>query len=697
MRSLWVRHRWLGRLGLLILVLCSGNAIRAQQVQWTQHTLSNGLTLRHCQDTTRKLMHLGLTMRGGTRMDSMGRQGLAHLYERLFFQDLPDQTPIQQAPDQGIFTAHNTQIGSHFFGISLDGKQMRLALQMLASGLMAETWSDSAIATAKSGIANILQQQDLDPGQHLDGELRERLWRTGAPIRNRLGNYADILLLQASTLARATRPFRQPANCMLAATSPEPADSFFAAAEAALGSWESSSNARISSGATAALGDNFYFTVVNEFANQPTLMVAWPVPMGKQPDITLQNALSFCQLANLRQGHLYRSVVATGLATRMKWSFAGGAMPGQLMVRLQPVRDSLARCIQALHDGLWQMSSDGAIRKEDVAAANRQVALQAAHRADQSMGRLMAAGEAWLLNADIEASLPSMTAERLRAFCSQFITQQSHIAGLLLNSSDLAIVEAHKDFHAPSKPTAVIAAANPQPKVEPVTTPVPKTEPIATTVTDPKTEPMASSVTEPKVEPVPDPKTDPASDPIAIKPRDGSLAEAGGSSNPKTEPSPKPEVTPKAAPDTLPAVVAKPEDSVATEITTSIAIAAKSEDPAVLRSYRLYFESQGINLTPGSLELLVDVANMLKAHPDKRVFLNSYTEGDGDGVQNYQFSVTRAKQTRQWLHDQLGVEMDQVVIRAYGEAFPEFPGESDLRNRRITLDYAPQDATDNAF
>ena len=109
------------------------------------------------------------------------------------------------------------------------------------------------------------------------------------------------------------------------------------------------------------------------------------------------------------------------------------------------------------------------------------------------------------------------------------------------------------------------------------------------------------------------------------------------------------------------------------------------------------FENDVKKMDPASTSALEEIAAMLLANPQKRIFMNSFSEGIGDGVKNYQLSVARAKAARRWLNETHGVPIKQVVIKAYGEAFPEFADENDLKNRRMTFDFAPQDAQDNAF
>ena len=133
------------------------------------------------------------------------------------------------------------------------------------------------------------------------------------------------------------------------------------------------------------------------------------------------------------------------------------------------------------------------------------------------------------------------------------------------------------------------------------------------------------------------------------------------------------------------------------EDTATFAHSPKYIDPNTLQKKRVYFEKEPCTADSSNLKVLYEIGQMLHDQPQKRIYLNSYSEGAGDGVVNYQLSVVRAKSLRAWLVQELGLPAQQIVVRAYGEAFPEFANDNDLRNRRITFEYAPADAQDNVF
>jgi predicted Zn-dependent peptidase len=585
---------WISKLvmGAMALMWLGVDALYGQQGEWQTQTLSNGMPVTYLQDSTRQLLHLGLTVRGGASLDPSEAQGLAKMYEHLFFQYLPDATPASMAADAGIFLSHKTLLETHFFGMSMPATQLPAALHLLQGGLSTTVWSDSTLDATRNALVPELQAIEFTPESHLATDLREALWQTWASRKASAGKYADILRLTSQRLLAEIAPYRHPSNCLLAATGPDPAESFFAATETSLGNWRpESAGALLPKIDMPPLTKSIYFQTVNEFAAHPLIMIAWPIPAGASPRTTSSEAQLFCTLAQLKQGKMYRRLMDSGLVAGYDWSWAGGLNPGQLLLYVIPEADSVGPCLQAIQAEIAQLGAPNHFTQEEVAIASRILQLQAAHESDQSISRLLLQGNAWMLTQANAApdSAPDLAA--MEAFARQYLSSSPHVAGLLLNSETALAIAADSIFHAATASAIVVAHADPS-------QPLPQVQTI---------------------------------------------------------------------------------------------------DPADLRSMRIHFPGEPLTPDSSSAALLQNIAAMLRDQPQKRIYLNSFSEGLGDGVKNYQLSVIRAKAIRAWFSEEMGVPVQQIVIRAYGEAFPEFPDDNDLRNRRMTFEYAPKDAQDNAF
>lgn len=566
------------------------NFANAQQGQWQHHMLSNGMRVAYCQDSTRKLAHIGLSQRGGTSLDSRGKDGLAALYEHLFFQYLPDSSQAKTAMRKGLLLSHATALETQFFGLSLPNAQMETGLKMLRMGLDANDWTEEQINEARESIAPTLQAQDDAPEHHLESEMLEELWQENAGRKRIPGKFTDISQLTAADIRNAISAYRHPGNCVLNASSALPVDDFFELAESALGEWEPiSAGGRLPAFAYPKLKEPFYFTTVNEFASQPLIMMAWPVGDAEEAmPIRDVEARLFCKMAQLRQSEMYKHLVKSGLAATYSWSYAGGTQPGQLLLYVLPDPNRFQACLKAIQNLIPQLESDSILMRSDLNVALRQQALQRAMRDDQSIPRLMFEGESRLNDPDSIGAKSNPSVEDIRKFAGKYLIDRPYVAGLLANSATVFELGADTLFQAP-----IVAVAEPQP---------------------------------------------------------------------------------------LPKVL--------------------QIDPAVLRSYRIYFDEKTEKPDSSANEYLAQVAEMLKSQPDKRLYLNGYAEGLGDGVVNYKLSILRAKNVREVLSKEFGVPIEQLVIRAYGEAFPEFPddtAEHRRKNRRVTFDFAPIDAVDNAY
>lgn len=575
---------------LMIVGMLSASTMHAQQCEWESRRLQNGMVVTYCQDSTRTMAHLGLSLRGGASLDARGTDGLAALYEHLFFQYLPDSTPAKEAMNQGLLLSHATQLESQFFGLSLPSDQLETGLKVIRMGLEADSWTEKQLTNAQNDIAPILQAQDDAPEQHLESEVLEELWRENASRKRIPGKYTDILRITTDQIHRVTADYRHPGNCILTASAAMPSARFFELAEAQMADWEPlSAGARLPAFGLPKPGADLYFTTVNEFATQPLIMMAWPIGDVDSMPLRDEEARLFCAMAQLKQSKMYDKLVRSGLAKTYTWSYAGGSQPGQLLLYVMPDPMQFQTCLKTVQGLIPILPKDTVLRKADLFVANRQLKLAAAMREDQSIPRLMFQGEAMLADPDSMVFGRTIELEAIHAFAEKYLVGQPHVAGLLANSTTVFTLGADTLFQPPAVAVAEIVKWSP--KVVHI-------------------------------------------------------------------------------------------------------------DPATLRSYRIYFQDKTMKPDSSADFVFAHVAEMLKSQPDKRIYLNGYAEGVGDGVTNYQLSIQRCKSVLEALSKGYGVPKEQLVIRAYGEAFPEYDddtAEHRHKNRRVSFDFAPQDAVDNAY
>ncbi len=107
---------------------------------------------------------------------------------------------------------------------------------------------------------------------------------------------------------------------------------------------------------------------------------------------------------------------------------------------------------------------------------------------------------------------------------------------------------------------------------------------------------------------------------------------------------------------------------------------------ALLRT-PINFDTDGYTLTPGSQQMLTQVADKLKACPDSKVAVGGYTDNTGSDAINVALSENRAKSVADFLISQ-GVTGANVTSRGYGSANPIAGNDTPdgrAQNRRVEI------------
>jgi outer membrane protein OmpA-like peptidoglycan-associated protein len=92
-------------------------------------------------------------------------------------------------------------------------------------------------------------------------------------------------------------------------------------------------------------------------------------------------------------------------------------------------------------------------------------------------------------------------------------------------------------------------------------------------------------------------------------------------------------------------------------------------------------------LTPGAMHRLQTLVTVLKAHPERQVTIDGYTDSVGSESYNLELSQRRAEAVRDFLV-QNGVDAARITARGYGAAAPIAPNTTEAgrqQNRRVEV------------
>jgi len=102
----------------------------------------------------------------------------------------------------------------------------------------------------------------------------------------------------------------------------------------------------------------------------------------------------------------------------------------------------------------------------------------------------------------------------------------------------------------------------------------------------------------------------------------------------------------------------------------------------------IYFASGSDNIQPESTPTLVEIADMLKKHPDLDLLIEGHTDNVGNPASNLALSQRRAAAVRQVLIDTYKIDGNRLTTQGFGDTVPAAPNttpEGRQQNRRVEL------------
>lgn len=102
----------------------------------------------------------------------------------------------------------------------------------------------------------------------------------------------------------------------------------------------------------------------------------------------------------------------------------------------------------------------------------------------------------------------------------------------------------------------------------------------------------------------------------------------------------------------------------------------------------IYFDSGSDKIRPESTPTLVEIAEMLKDHPDLDLLIEGHTDNVGTPASNLALSDRRAAAVRQVLVDTYKIDGNRLTTQGFGDTVPAAPNttpEGRQQNRRVEL------------
>ncbi|MBV8500196.1 MAG: insulinase family protein [Paucibacter sp.] len=296
----------------------------------SEYRLPNGLQILFFPDEAQTTTTVNVTYRVGSRYESQGEYGMAHLLEHMLFKgtpkhkDIPTEFAKLAMRFNGTTTADRT---NYFASFNADDKTLAYALDLEADRMVNSFIAKADLDKEMSVVRNEYERGESEPGAVLQKRVMSAAYEWHAYGHATIGPKSDIEGVPIERLQAFYRRFYRPDNATVLVAGRFEPKATLARIAAAFGPLKKPAEPVAQPYTQEPAQDGERTVVVRRVGGQPMLMAAYHVPAIGHPDSAA--LLVYGLLMSMQpSGHLYKELVETKLAVYAGLGGLGQADPG---------------------------------------------------------------------------------------------------------------------------------------------------------------------------------------------------------------------------------------------------------------------------------------------------------------------------------------------------------------------------------
>ncbi|MDT8448766.1 MAG: pitrilysin family protein [Wenzhouxiangellaceae bacterium] len=437
----------------------AGNATLVTQVEGiSEYRLDNGMKVLLMPDQSRPTTTINVTYFVGSKHESYGESGMAHLLEHLVFMGTPDHADIKkEISERGGFANGSTwwERTNYFQTLPAGEENLEWAIEMEADRMVNSFIAKEDLESEMTVVRNEFEIGENNPFRVLLQRVMATAYEWHGYGRSTIGARADLENVPIERLQNFYRTYYQPDNAMIVLSGnfePGRALELIEQHFGAIPKPERSLDNRLWDTYTREpYQDGPREVTVRRSGNVPTLMAAYHVPSVLDEDFAAVEALSFV-LGDTPSGRLYKALVEPGIASEVGSIVFRLPEPSLLLVYANlPEGGDLARArevtLAALDDLEANPPTEEEVRRAVNALTSRMAqTLNDSNRVGITLSEWAASGD-WRLLFLHRDRIEQVTTDDVRAAAETFIVRDNRTIGRFVPDDDpeRAIIEPAPD------------------------------------------------------------------------------------------------------------------------------------------------------------------------------------------------------------------------------------------------------------
>ena len=432
---------------LLVLLPMEARAQRAELEKIIQRkVLGNGLEIIVVENHGVPLATIEIDVKNGSFTQTPEFEGLAHMYEHMFFRaDSKYPEPNQfwdRASDLGsVFNATTSEERVNYF-MTVPTEKLADGIQLLASAIRGPLFRSDELERERQVVIGEYDRNESSPFFALDRQITAKLYPGNFSRKDVIGDRQIVSTTTPEKMRTIQNKYYVPNNSALIVAGDVNPATVFALAERELGQWSRGADPFATDPIPAIPPlQKSEGLIVEAPVGAVTVQIQWQGPsVGRDPKSTYA-ADVFSDVLNDPQSQFQQKLVDSGLWQAVGVNYYTLNHTGPITISGQTSGEQLRTALASLYGEIAKFDTPGYFTSDELEAVKAHRAVTSAFDRERASGFAHTLGFWWSV-ASLEYYMgyvdymAQQTLDDLRAYARKYIVGKPHIAGVLLPTDE---------------------------------------------------------------------------------------------------------------------------------------------------------------------------------------------------------------------------------------------------------------------
>ena len=410
--------------------------------------LRNGLEVIAVENHGIPIATVELNVRNGAFTQRPEYEGLAHMYEHMFFK------ASKAYPNAEAFGQRAAELGARYNGttqeervnyyLSLPSDSVKGGMRLIADAARGPLFLPGELAQEKEVVLGEYDRNEASPGFEITQKLNEALYPKSASRKNTIGNRDVLRTVTPEKMRFIQSRYYVPNNMALIVTGDINPTQIFAFADSILGDWERGPDPFTVDpippipalpGSTAIISEADVGAV--------TVLIQWQGPSVRKDRASTYAADVFSDALNTKGSRFQRILTDSGLWTAIGVNYYTLDQVGPITISGQTTPERLKEALAALWREIEKLDDPGYFSVSELQAVKSQRGTENQFGLEKTSELTHTIGFWWAV-ADLDYfmgyvdNMAKQTPADLQRYAAQFIAGKPSVTGVLLNRQDRA-------------------------------------------------------------------------------------------------------------------------------------------------------------------------------------------------------------------------------------------------------------------